>query len=227
MEEQEITPQETTPTEETPPDWKARAEAAEGRLGSLEPQYKSIQRQLSKAQQSPKFDATEIEDRIINRLGPAFDALYSRDSDDAEPTRKPTPSELLKRQQAANPTFDESKLDDLVQRRTFENLLDMKGIEFSDPTVQEAIEYAQEHGLSVGKTVQRIEKAVDKRAKDAKDKEATDRETLKQQIAKDEGWTAPDGKGTTPTDRAELKRLYVENPYNPRAAEWEAIRNQR
>jgi len=201
-------------TPPTPPDYKALYEEAAlkaKRLDELEPQYKNLQRDLNKARQAqPAYvtrdDLTASEDRIAQML----EAVRGSDEDDEEkPKRKPTPSEILKQhREATKPaTFDTSKLDEMVQVKTFEALLDLKGIEASDPAVMEALEYAKANNLSVGKTVQRIEKSVEKRAKEAEVKEAATREALKQQIAKEQGWTGKDGGPNASADDVTLEDI--------------------
>ena len=114
---EEITAQQETPVPAEPEDWRTKYKDDLAKEYVPVSQYKGIQRELNKARQAPKFDVTEIEERIVSRLAPVFDHLATRDSEDEEPKRRPLPSEMLKRAEQPKKAPDVDPAFELAARQ--------------------------------------------------------------------------------------------------------------
>jgi len=107
----------------------------------------------------------------------------------------------------------------------FKRRLAEEGYELDDPAVQRALKKDPEDADDALKQI-RSEK--ERHSKEEQERIDAAVKAGVQAALRDMGVTKDDaGPSAATTDRAELRRLYIENPNNPRAAEWEAIRKQR
>jgi hypothetical protein len=148
--------------------------------------------------------------------------LSRRDREEVAPVSRRERLRQLRETKPAAPTPQESPEIQYFNRRLKE-----EGYELSDSVVREVVSNLTEDDTP-DVAIKRIKSEKEKRAKSDDDRIQQAIEAGVMAKLKELGVLKGDGQpSASATDRAELKRLYIENPNNPRAAEWEAIRNQR
>lgn len=222
MEEEISTPGEGGEAQEEI-DYAARAQELEAQVAELTKTNRSQEIRISKHQSSDKAIAN-LEKRIIeSERKHVLEMARLRAASGVEPEPE-TEYDRLKRQfeeedkakPQPKPEFSDEEYEAASDARAIcklnkwgESSAQWKKALTMNPI--DGLAYLQEEA----------EKVVEAKAKERA-------ELLHKQAIKDAGGTGEGGgPSAASTDRAELRRLYIENPNNPRAAEWEAIRRQR
>jgi len=217
-------PEEPTLTEETPAPGAAEQKPQEEVVPRE--QYVNLQRQLSRRDRElQEIRSKAVTPEHLKSLEDKFFSaieLIAPEDEEAAPVSRRERLRQLRETKPAAPTPQESPEVQYFNRRLKE-----EGYELSDPMVREVVSNLSEDDTP-DVAIKRIKSEKEKGAKSADDRiqQAIDAGVMAK--LKELGVLKGDGQPSAAvTDRAELRRLYVQNPHNPRAAEWEAIRNQR
>jgi hypothetical protein len=217
-------PEEPTLIEETPAPEAAEQKPPEEVVPRE--QYVNLQRQLSRRDRElQEIRSKAVTPEHLKALEDKFFSaieLMAPEDEEVVPVSRRERLRQLRETKPAAPTPQESPEIQYFNRRLKE-----EGYELSDSVVREVVSNLTEDDTP-DVAIKRIKSEKEKRAKSDDDRIQQAIEAGVMAKLKELGVLKEDGQpSASATDRAELKRLYIENPNNPRAAEWEAIRDQR